>query len=70
MVFFCVVNLQGLLEVDVDVLFDFNVLSNDGIVVFLMKEFSENVEFMVYGLSLSGSDWVIIKVMCVEDCFV
>lgn len=58
------------MEADADVLLDPNALSNDGTVALSMKEFSENAEFMAYGLSSSGSDWVTIKVMCVEDRFV
>ncbi|XP_024360459.1 uncharacterized protein [Physcomitrium patens] len=65
-----VLYIQGSLEADADVLLDPNALSNDGTVALSMKEFSENAEFMAYGLSSSGSDWVTIKVMCVEDRFV
>lgn len=48
-------------------LLDLNILSDDGIIFLVFMRFSEDVVYLVYGLSVSGSDWVIIKVMCVVD---
>lgn len=49
------------------VLLDPNTLSEDGTVALSIKRFSENAEFLAYGLSTSGSDWLTIKVMRVQD---
>jgi len=49
------------------VLIDPNTLSEDGTVALSIKRFSENAEFLAYGLSTSGSDWLTIKVMRVKD---
>lgn len=50
-----------------EVLLDPNTLSEDGTVALSIKRFSENAEFLAYGLSRSGSDWLTIKVMRVKD---
>lgn len=50
-----------------EVLLDPNTLSEDGTVALSIKRFSENAEFLAYGLSRSGSDWLTIKVLRVKD---
>lgn len=59
--------LQESLEGDAEVLLDPNTLSSDGTVALSTKRFSEDAEFMAYGLSSSGSDWNTVKVMRVKD---
>lgn len=46
---------------------DPNSLSEDGTVALSISSVSEDAKFLVYGLSTSGSDWVTIKVMRIED---
>jgi prolyl oligopeptidase len=48
-------------------LLDPNALSSDGTVALSTKRVSENAEFVAYGLSSSGSDWITIKVLRVHD---
>lgn len=55
------------MDFEVEVLFDFNIFSDDGIVFLNFLVVSEDGKYMVYGFCLSGSDWVIIKVMKIED---
>ena len=49
------------------VLLDPNELSEDGTVSLGICAVSEDAKYMAYGLSTSGSDWITIKVMRVED---
>lgn len=50
-----------------EVLLDPNVLSDDGTVALSTCAVSEDAKYLAYGISSSGSDWVTIKVMRVED---
>lgn len=58
---------QDTVEGEGKVLLDPNTLSPDGTVALSTRKFSEDAEFMAYGLSSSGSDWITIKVMRVKD---
>lgn len=55
------------MEGDAEVLLDPNALSEDGTVSLNTFSVSKDAEFLAYGLSSSGSDWVTIKVMRVHD---
>ena len=55
------------LEGKAEVLLDPNLLSDDGTTSLSIYSVSHDAEYLAYGLSASGSDWVTIKVMRVED---
>lgn len=58
---------QGDLEAEPEVLLDPNTLSDDGTVSLNTLSISEDAKYLAYGLSSSGSDWVTIKVIKIED---
>lgn len=52
---------------EAEVLLDPNKLSDDGTVSLTLSLVSKDGKYLAYGVSVSGSDWVTIKVMRVED---
>lgn len=50
-----------------EVLLDPNTLSEDGTVALSIHAVSEDAKYLAYGISSSGSDWVTIKVMRIQD---
>lgn len=50
-----------------EVLLDPNRLSDDGTVALSVCSVSEDAKYLAYAISSSGSDWVTIKVMRIED---
>lgn len=59
--------LQDTLDGNPEVLLDPNTLSEDGTVALSDYEVSEDAKYLAYGIISSGSDWVTIKVMRVEE---
>lgn len=52
---------------EAEVLLDPNGLSEDGTVALSTYAVSKDAKYLAYALSSSGSDWVTIKVMGVQD---
>lgn len=59
--------LQDSLNAEAEVLLDPNGLSEDGTVSLSSWSVSHDAKYMAYALSSSGSDWVTIKIMRIED---
>uniref|UniRef100_A0A1J3DV43 Prolyl endopeptidase n=1 Tax=Noccaea caerulescens TaxID=107243 RepID=A0A1J3DV43_NOCCA len=62
-----VMYMQDDLDAEPEVLLDPNTLSDDGTVSLNTFDVCEDAKYLAYGLSSSGSDWVTIKVMKIED---
>ncbi|KAK1419720.1 hypothetical protein QVD17_29001 [Tagetes erecta] len=62
-----VLYMQDSLDEEGNVLLDPNQLSNDGTMALRVYEISHDAKYLAYGVSSSGSDWLTIQVMCVDD---
>ncbi|KAJ3681936.1 hypothetical protein LUZ60_014509 [Juncus effusus] len=62
-----VLYVQDDLEGPAEVLLDPNTFSEDGTIALNTYSISEDGKYIAYGISESGSDWVSIKVMSIED---
>ncbi|KAJ7513728.1 hypothetical protein O6H91_23G012300 [Diphasiastrum complanatum] len=62
-----VLYVQDSLEGKAKVLLDPNQLSEDGTVALHACSFNENAKYLAFGISTSGSDWITIKVLRVDD---
>ena len=52
---------------EAEVLLDPNKLSDDGTVALTLSSVSKDGKYLAYGLSSSGSDWVTVNVMRIEN---
>ncbi|ESQ27517.1 hypothetical protein EUTSA_v10018135mg [Eutrema salsugineum] len=62
-----VLYMQDDLDAEPEVLLDPNTLSDDGTVALNTFSVSEDAKYLAYGLSSSGSDWVTIKLIKIDD---
>jgi prolyl oligopeptidase len=62
-----VLYIQEKVEGDAEMLLDPNTWSEDGTVALAIMKFSQDAEYLAYGQSASGSDWITIKVIHVAD---
>ncbi|CAH8386275.1 unnamed protein product [Eruca vesicaria subsp. sativa] len=62
-----VLYMQDDLDAEAVVLLDPNTLSDDGTVALNTFSVSEDAKYLAYGLSSSGSDWVTIKLIKIDD---
>jgi protease II len=63
----CCVHTQEKVEGDAEMLLDPITWSEDGTGALAIMKFSEDAEYLAYGQSASGSDWITIKVIHVAD---